>query len=107
MKNRIGGTCSTDGKHEEFVNNELVDLRADERIILKWIPRKQGTRVLLEFICLRWGQMKSRILFIPAERLSAYQEARSMEWVRFKDLRTQCRTQISCFRNVESDSAKS
>jgi hypothetical protein len=44
MKNRIVGACSTDGKHE-FVNNELVDLRTDGRIILKWISRKQGTRV--------------------------------------------------------------
>jgi hypothetical protein len=51
MKNRMGGTCSTDRKHKEFITNELVDLRADGRIILKCIPRKQGTRVWPEFIC--------------------------------------------------------
>lgn len=47
---------------------------------------KQGMRMWFEFICLRWGQMKSWIMLRLAERLSAYQEVRSMEWVRSEDI---------------------
>jgi hypothetical protein len=49
--NKVGGNCSTDDKHEVFINNKFVDLRADGTILLRWIVKRNECSVWPEFSC--------------------------------------------------------